>query len=145
MQVMRIAMHDSRDIYQPGSRRERDAHAMSFVMVHCAPIPMLRMLATRPTRFVRALRLAWHIGAAPTGRTSPSDLSGEACRILPWLRSTNVMHVHAHFGTNSAEVAMLLHELGGPRWSFTVHGPEEFDKAPLIGWRRRCGAVRLWL
>ena len=28
---------------------------------------------------------------------------------------------------------MLVHELGGPRWSFTVHGPEEFDKAPLIG------------
>src|SRR5262249_55644660 len=37
------------------------------------------------------------------------------------------------FGTNSAEVAMLVHALGGPRWSFTVHGPEEFDKAPLNG------------
>ena len=39
-----------------------------------------------------------------------------------------MQHVHAHFGTNSAEVAMLVHELGGPPWSFTVHGPEEFDK-----------------
>jgi glycosyltransferase involved in cell wall biosynthesis len=27
---------------------------------------------------------------------------------------------------------MLVHELGGPRWSFTAHGPEEFDKAKFI-------------
>jgi colanic acid/amylovoran biosynthesis glycosyltransferase len=56
----------------------------------------------------------------------------EACRILQWLKTENVQHLHAHFGTNSAEVAMLVHELGGPRWSFTVHGPEEFDKARFI-------------
>jgi glycosyltransferase involved in cell wall biosynthesis len=47
---------------------------------------------------------------------------------LPWLKSFGATHVHAHFGTNSAEVAMLVHELGGPPFSFTVHGPEEFDK-----------------
>jgi colanic acid/amylovoran biosynthesis glycosyltransferase len=35
--------------------------------------------------------------------------------------------VHSHFGTNAAEVAMLCSELGGPAFSFTVHGPEEFD------------------
>lgn len=27
---------------------------------------------------------------------------------------------------------MLVGILGGPRWSFTVHGPEEFDKAPML-------------
>ena len=57
----------------------------------------------------------------------------EACRIRVWLRELAIDHVHAHFGTNSAEVAMLTRALGGPTWSFTVHGPEEFDKAPLIG------------
>lgn len=36
-------------------------------------------------------------------------------------------HTHAHFGTNAATVAMLCHAMGGPRHSFTVHGPEEFD------------------
>jgi glycosyltransferase involved in cell wall biosynthesis len=41
-----------------------------------------------------------------------------------------VQHLHAHFGTNSATVADLQHILGGPRWSFTTHGPEEFD-APV--------------
>jgi len=56
----------------------------------------------------------------------------EACRIEAWLREADVQHLHAHFGTNSAEVAMLVHALGGPRWSFTVHGPEEFEMARLI-------------
>jgi len=57
----------------------------------------------------------------------------EACRIEPWLRKASIQHLHAHFGTNPAEVAMLVHVLGGPQWSFTVHGPEEFDKPQLIG------------
>jgi colanic acid/amylovoran biosynthesis glycosyltransferase len=41
-------------------------------------------------------------------------------------------HVHAHFGTNSTTVAMLVAALGGPGYSFHVHGPEEFDKPAAI-------------
>ncbi len=52
--------------------------------------------------------------------------------MLPWLNDFGAQHLHAHFGTNSAEVAMLAHALGGPRFSFTVHGPEEFDKPQFI-------------
>jgi glycosyltransferase involved in cell wall biosynthesis len=52
--------------------------------------------------------------------------------LIGLLRAEGVRHVHAHFGANSAAVAMLVHALGGPRFSFTVHGPEEFDKAPII-------------
>src|SRR5262249_32307352 len=36
-------------------------------------------------------------------------------------------HLHAHFGTNPAAVALLTRTLGGPAYSFTVHGSEEFD------------------
>jgi glycosyltransferase involved in cell wall biosynthesis len=57
----------------------------------------------------------------------------EACCVETWLRESDIRHLHAHFGTNSAEVAMLARVLGGPPWSFTVHGPEEFDKGPSIG------------
>jgi colanic acid/amylovoran biosynthesis glycosyltransferase len=56
----------------------------------------------------------------------------EACVLLRWLKRGNIDHLHAHFGTNSATVAMLCHELGGPSYSFTAHGPEEFDKAILL-------------
>jgi glycosyltransferase involved in cell wall biosynthesis len=36
-----------------------------------------------------------------------------------------VDHVHAHFATNATTVAMLSHMMGGPSFSFTVHGPDE--------------------
>jgi glycosyltransferase involved in cell wall biosynthesis len=39
---------------------------------------------------------------------------------------------------------MQVHTLGGPPWSFTAHGPEEFEKATLLGLAekvRRCSFV----
>lgn len=55
-----------------------------------------------------------------------------ACRLLEFLNETPVAHLHAHFGTNSAEVAMLLHLLGGPTYSFTVHGADEADNGKYL-------------
>lgn len=52
----------------------------------------------------------------------------EACALISHLAERQVRHVHAHFGTNSAEVVALAHTLGGPTFSFTVHGPDEFDR-----------------
>jgi colanic acid/amylovoran biosynthesis glycosyltransferase len=54
----------------------------------------------------------------------------EACIALRWVRTHGSAHVHAHFGTNSAEVVMYMRLLGGPPYSFTTHGPTEF-MAPL--------------
>lgn len=51
----------------------------------------------------------------------------EACRLMDWLEETGARHLHAHFGTNAAEVACLAHTLGGPPWSYTSHGPAEAD------------------
>ncbi len=45
-----------------------------------------------------------------------------------WLRECQTEHVHGHFGTNSAAILMLCRVMGGPRYSFTAHGPEEFDQ-----------------
>jgi glycosyltransferase involved in cell wall biosynthesis len=41
--------------------------------------------------------------------------------------------LHAHFGTNTATVACMTSSLSGIPYSFTVHGPEEFDRAPGLG------------
>lgn len=38
---------------------------------------------------------------------------------------SGVDHIHTHFSTNSAAVAMLSRRLGGPKYSVTVHGPDE--------------------
>jgi colanic acid/amylovoran biosynthesis glycosyltransferase len=51
----------------------------------------------------------------------------EATYFLSWVRRDGVEHVHAHFGRNAASVAMIMKNLGGPTFSMTVHGPDEFD------------------
>jgi len=47
-------------------------------------------------------------------------------------RTAGIDHVHAHFATNAAAVAMLSRVMGGPSYSFTVHGPDELSDAPLL-------------
>ena len=91
-------------------------------------------LLRSPGRFLSAFALALRM-ARHAARPLPNHLGylAEACRILPWLRASGALHVHAHFGTNSAEVVMLANALGGPAYSFTVHGPEEFDQPQFIG------------
>ena len=66
---------------------------------------------------------------------------GHASRLRLWLEKEGVSHLHAHFGTNSADVAYLLRLLGGPTYSFTVHGPDEFDNAPLFSFPRKVEAA----
>jgi colanic acid/amylovoran biosynthesis glycosyltransferase len=89
-------------------------------------------LATAVTRFgawLRALRAAVRLGRrSERGVARHLIYLAEACLLLRRLRARgDVRHLHAHFGTNSAAVAMLTRLLGGPPYSFTVHGPEEFD------------------
>jgi colanic acid/amylovoran biosynthesis glycosyltransferase len=94
----------------------------------------LKTAFTRPLHFVQALSLAFRMGwRAERPLLFHMVYLVEACQIEYWLRIQNIQHLHAHFGTNSAEVAMLVHVLGGLPWSFTVHGPEEFDKPHFIG------------
>lgn len=57
----------------------------------------------------------------------------EAMVLSKWLREQYIDHLHAHFGTNGAEVAMLSHLLTGVAYSFTVHGPDEFDRPEYLG------------
>lgn len=56
----------------------------------------------------------------------------EALILAQWCRADGVQHLHAHFGTNSAAIAMLASIFSGIPYSFTAHGSEEFEKAPLL-------------
>jgi len=99
---------------------------------------VLKIIVTRPIRFLLALQSALKMGRhADRPLIFHLIYLAEACRITPWLKEFNAQHVHAHFGTNSAEVVMLAHILGGPSFSFTVHGPEEFDKPQFLAIREK--------
>lgn len=56
----------------------------------------------------------------------------EACSLYQFCKKQNIGHIHVHFGTNSTTVAMLCRKLGGPTYSMTIHGPEEFDSPKAI-------------
>ena len=87
----------------------------------------------RPGRLARAAARAVKMGVkSERGVARHFAYLAEACVLRDWMKRASVDHVHVHFGTNSATVALLCKELGGPSYSFTVHGPEEFDKPDLI-------------
>jgi glycosyltransferase involved in cell wall biosynthesis len=136
LEIMRIALRgwdaeltDKDDL----AERERTRYVLRDGL-SALLLAVARMLVRHPVRLLRALHLAWRMSRYAE-RPLPVHLAyvAEACRIAPWLRKAGVEHVHAHFGTNSAEVAMLVHILGGPRWSFTAHGTETFDNPRLVG------------
>jgi glycosyltransferase involved in cell wall biosynthesis len=107
-------------------------------------IAVLGALAAFPVRFFKALSLAlrmmrgsdrlfvWHL-----------IYLAEACWIAPHLIKQGIKHLHAHFGTNPAEVAMLASVLIDGTYSLTIHGPEEFDRAPGIHLREKIQRARL--
>ena len=43
-----------------------------------------------------------------------------------------VTHLHCHFATNATAVAMLSRLMGGPTYSFTAHGPDEFTNPEAL-------------
>ena len=49
-------------------------------------------------------------------------------------RAARIDHVHAHFATNASAIAMLSKLMGGPGYSFTVHGPDEFDNTERLSY-----------
>ena len=118
------------------ARDGREQSLTRYVLQGGATALIAAVIATafgRPGRFARTLALAARMSRR-ADRPLPVHLIylAEACLLARWLRDAGVTHLHAHFGTNPAEIAMLAAELTGLPWSFTVHGPDEFDKPSAI-------------
>jgi colanic acid/amylovoran biosynthesis glycosyltransferase len=86
-----------------------------------------------PIGFLRAAGRAFAMARASwgSGWRQLAYLAEAAWLCRDWRRH-EITHVHAHFGTNPAAVARLAHTWGGPPFSFTVHGPDEFDAPGAI-------------
>jgi glycosyltransferase involved in cell wall biosynthesis/GT2 family glycosyltransferase len=99
---------------------------------------LIGTLVSRPICSFAALRLAIRVGRrSERGVLRHLVYFAEACLLLKYLGRCQARHLHAHFGTNSATVAMLTRALGGPPYSFTVHGPEEFDHPEELSLREK--------
>lgn len=88
---------------------------------------VLAMLPTRTPKVLRALRLAISIGRRGSGMIRSLAYLAEACRLVRLLEARGIRHLHVHFGTNPAAVARFVRLLSDITYSFTVHGPDEFD------------------
>jgi glycosyltransferase involved in cell wall biosynthesis len=94
---------------------------------------VLRTCVTRPLKAARGLATAIRTGiGSHAGLSKHLIYFGEACVLLKWFEQSKIDHVHSHFGTNSTLVAMLVRVMGGPPYSFTSHGPEEYDKPEAL-------------
>jgi glycosyltransferase involved in cell wall biosynthesis len=91
----------------------------------------LILCLTRPAKTLAAINAA--------RRLSGPGLKRKARHVAYWLEAAwlvrrlqhhRIEHLHAHFGTNPAAVAAIAQAWGGPPFSFTAHGPDEFD-APV--------------
>ena len=138
--VMRIALRgwdaelvDTEDQLE----RERTKYVLEFGVLALIK-PVLQTIIKNPYKFYTALKMAFRMGVhADRSWHYHLIYLAEACRLVSWVTDGRIQHIHAHFGTNSAEVVMLLKLLGGPSYSFTVHGPEEFDKPEFIKLREK--------
>lgn len=100
---------------------------MKMVLAGCA------WMLFRPRATFRATRAALAVARrSERGVIVHLTYVLEAAYLCRLLRDHQITHVHAHFGNNPAAVAMLARLLGGPPYSFTVHGSDEFDGAKTI-------------
>lgn len=128
---------DDTDRERARTRVLLDAGALGLVAA------VLRLALARPRALLDGLRAAIRLGRGGE-RGVPFHLIylAEACLLREWLEDLGVDHVHAHFGTNPAAVALLCHRIGGPPFSMTVHGPDEFNRPERLKLGDKVAAAR---
>ena len=133
--VLRYSIRPAPDaLPDPRDAAERDVTTTVLAQGVFALIgAFLFEVLSHPLGFLRALGHAFVMARASWGSAwrQLAYLTEAAWLCRDWRRH-GVTHVHAHFGTNPTAVARLAHVWGGPRYSFTVHGPDEFDAPGAI-------------
>ncbi|GJD50832.1 D-inositol-3-phosphate glycosyltransferase [Methylobacterium crusticola] len=94
---------------------------------------LARQALLGPLALLRGLWLAARLARAGGGLVRHAAYLLEAVYLLAQLRTAGIEHVHAHFSSNAAAVALLARRMGGPSYSFTAHGPDEFLTAAADG------------
>lgn len=112
---------------------QRAEAARTFHVLKAAKSPLhllrchWRFLSTQPKRYGAALKLA--LSTNPGGiKNTLYQLFyfAEAAVLGAHLQDVGVTHLHNHIAKSSCSVAMLMSEMTGIPFSFTLHGPDIF-------------------
>lgn len=99
---------------------------------------LLLMFVKGPSKFVLTFLLAVSMAEASDRSSSRHWIYfAEACVVALWVQRSGAKHLHAHFGTNSTDVALLASSLTGIPYSFTAHGSQEVDRPLAIGLKQK--------
>lgn len=90
----------------------------------------LRLFCTRPGRYLRVLLQALAMMATRRHRFAPPWHFFEACYLVDILSRSPADHLHAHFASTPALVALYAHRLSGIRYTFTAHAKDIFVSDP---------------
>jgi colanic acid/amylovoran biosynthesis glycosyltransferase len=133
--VIRVAIRGwDQTLVDPSDLAERER---THFLLRAGALPLggalLRHALRRPAALLAAWRAAWGM-ARRSDRSWPTHLAylAEAALLVDRMHEHDVTHVHAHFATNPAEVAMLASVLGSVSYSFTAHGSDIMDKPQQV-------------
>ena len=130
VEVTRFAIRDWAEV--PVDPEDRDEVSKTTYILKQGILALafgaLCEVLSSPLGFARAVKTALHLATRPgsTGVKHAAYLL-EAVFLKQVAKAKDIDHIHAHFSTNSAAVALLSRRMGGPSYSFTAHGPDEFD------------------
>lgn len=118
----------------PDRRDQSEVAKTRFLLKgNCVALILSALLAvaSHPMRSLKAIRIAFGgCGWRPLDFVRRTAYFVEAAFLARRMRLERLEHIHAHFGTNPAAVARLASILSNLPYSFTIHGPDEFD-SPL--------------
>jgi len=144
VEVLRYSVRDSgSDAVDPADRAEYGkTKALLSAGKGALAASLFGTALVRPGRFIRALRRAVRFGRrSDRGVLRHLVYLAEACLLRKWLAADHADHLHVHFATNPAAVALLCQLLGGPLYSITVHGPEEWDRPEALSLKEKYEAA----
>jgi glycosyltransferase involved in cell wall biosynthesis len=113
------------------TQEEREEAANTFCIKKAGPWRLLsahlRAAFTSPVRYASGMRHAMRLGGMdPRSALYHFFYFVEAVALGDWMKRNRLEHVHVHFATPAATVALLAGYACGIEFSMTVHGPDEF-------------------
>ncbi|HVW85533.1 MAG TPA: glycosyltransferase [Bryobacteraceae bacterium] len=91
----------------------------------------VRTVLASPVRYFQGAWFALRLGGSDLRRIVMSLLYfAEAVMVGDWMRSRRFRHLHVHFATPAATVALIMTRTFPFTLSITVHGPDEFYDVP---------------